>query len=501
MTRGKTRTTGTRKRWILWIVGVVLISTVVAATAKVQVDRLDREALMLAETGKAAIVLLQKLGAGVKAGDPRRILDAYDEDYEGGDDGPWQERLRAEHHGVRVFDWAVASPHGSSRQGVSSRQDAAGRFTELLAGVETLEMAKLKLAAVEEIPAPGQAVVRSVLWLRGERAGGEAFESQAKLRLWLVDRGRGFRITRHELLGGRTVTGRRQGFTDVTGESGIDFAARHNPLFDTPEWTPERFEIIRYGSAGVSAADYDGDGWYDVFFGDGAAARLYRNRGDGTFEDATAAAGLPTDLGGVNVGLFADLDNDGDRDLFLGRFTGDHRLYRNEGDGTFSDVTAGAGLGGTFTTVAAAGDADGDGLLDLYLGRYLDPRTQLPTTLFYTRNGQGNVLLRNTGGLRFEDVTAAAGVREGTILEDFGSYREVLGYAGSGWKEYGDRMVKGNSLLVNDGAGRFTDVAEAAGANPFGWYWGTAHFDYDNDGWQDVYAANGWITAESHDDL
>lgn len=583
-----------RKKTLFIAVAVILLFAVLGTAAKIKIDRVEGEALRLAETGKQVLDTLGDLGKRVKSGDPQEILAIYDESYQSPHDGLWRERLRSEHHGVRVYDWEVADP------GPTTREDVPRQYAELLRGVEHLEKAKLKLAQVEAIPGPDEAVVRSVLWMRGEREGGRAFEAQATLRLHLLDRGSGYRITRQELLRGKTVTGSRQGFVDVAEEAGLDFVVHHNPKFDTPEWHPDRFAIIRYGLAGVTATDYDGDGWDDVFFADGASARLYRNQGDGTFEDVTAAAGLPTDLGGVNVALFADLDNDGDRDLFLGVFTGENRLYRNQGDGTFEDVTDGAGLGGRFVTVAAAGDADGDGLLDLYVGRYLDPRIHLPTTLFYARNGQGNSLLRNLGDLRFEDVTEHAGVREGgltlgvtwadydddgdqdlyvandfgrnallenrgdgtfddvsqdtgtldfgygmsatwndvdndgdldlytsnvhsgqrwygqapslskylltslrqgTIYQDYGAYREVFGYAGSDWKDYGDRMVKGNSLLLNDGDGNFTDAAEDAGANPFGWYWGATFLDYDNDGWQDVYLANGWITAESHKDL
>lgn len=589
-----------RKRILIAAVILAAVLIALGAAAKLQIEQVEAEALALAETGQDAIDLLKKLGGGVKATSPEQILAVYDEDYESPQDGVWREVERYEKDGVRVYDWEVVDP------GTTTRDDVARQYAALLEGVESLELAKLKLASVEEIggadgsDGSDRAVIRSVLWLRGERDNGRAFESQATLRLHLLDRGSGFKITRQELLRGKTVTGSRQGFVDVTEEAGLDFIAHHNPKFDTPEWEPKKFAIIRYGPAGVNAVDYDGDGWDDVFFADGKSARLYRNLGDGTFEDVTAAAGLPTDLDGVNTALLSDLDNDGDRDLFLGRFTAENRLYRNEGDGTFEDVTEGAGLGGFFVTVAAAGDADGDGLLDLYLGRYLDPRTQLPTTLFYTRNGQGNSLLRNLGDLRFEDVTETAGVREGglslgvafadydldgdqdlyvandfgrnallqnqgdgtfedvseetgtldfgygmsatwgdvdndgdldiytsnvhsgqrwygqspslskylltsfrqgTIYEDFGSYREVYEYAGSNWKDYGDRVVKGNSLLLNDGTGHFTDVAEDAGANPFGWYWGATFLDYDNDGRQDLYAANGWITADSHDDL
>ena len=96
-----------------------------------------------------------------------------------------------------------------------------------------------------------------------------------------------------------------------------------------PPGIRKTFEIIKYGPAGVSAVDYDNDGWYDVFFADGAQARLYRNRGDGTFVDATLEAGLPENMQGVNVGIFADFDNDGYKDVYLGCFTDRSRLFKN----------------------------------------------------------------------------------------------------------------------------------------------------------------------------
>src|SRR5437588_348155 len=109
--------------------------------------------------------------------------------------------------------------------------------------------------------------------------------------MWMRPTEGGLKITKQALLRGETVTGDRQGFTDLTVLAGLDFRGRHNPLFDTPEWDPKTFGIVRYASAGVSAADYDNDG-----------------------------------------------------------------------------------------------------KLDLYIGRYLDPRKNLPTTLFYTRNSEGNTL-------------------------------------------------------------------------------------------------------------
>ena len=409
-----------------------------------------------------------------------------------------------------------------------------------------------------------------------------------------------WKIAWQELIHGTTVTGDRRGFVDVTEAAGLDFVARPNPLWATPEWRPAKTEFVKYGSGGVAAADYDSDGWYDIFFADGERPRLYRNRGGGLFEDATARAGLPEVMIGAHTGILADFDNDGHKDLFVGTTTGPNRIFRNRGDATFEDVTAGAGLGGEMVTVAAAADYDSDGDLDIYVGRYLDPRRSVPTTLFYARNGVGNSLLRNDGGFRFTDVTESAGVREGgltlgvawgdydgdgrpdmyitndfgrnallrnrgdgrfadvshetgtldfgygmsstfadvdndgdldiyvsnvhsgqrwyaqavtlhkymlnsmrqgTFFEDFPTYREIYRYVGADYRGYGDRMVKGNSLLINDGAGRFKDVAEAARANPFGWYWGSTVFDYDNDGRQDIYAVNGWITSKTTADL
>jgi len=583
-----------RKRAILISAPLALLMALVVY-GKVQVDRLEANGLLLAETGKDAIQLLGEVASAVKQRDLAQVLDCYDEDYRNPDEGVWVERLESEKDGVRLYRWASESPQ------VTTLDELATRLGSFLDELDHLDQSKLKLAQVEEISSPDQAVVRSVLWLRGERRGGEPFEIRARLRQWLHrDEAGRFKITRQHLLGGETVVGPGQGFTDVAAESGVDFVARRNPLFDTPEWEPKRFEILPYGSAGVSAVDYDGDGWDDLFFADGAGARLYRNRGDGTFDEVTADAGLPTDLPGINVGLFADLDNDGDRDVLLSGFTQPSRLYRNDGDGTFTDVTDRSDLGENFVVVATAGDYDNDGLLDLYLGRYLDPRIHLPTTLFYTRNGRPNSLHRNLGNLAFADVTEEAGVgdtgltlgvawadtdkdgdqdlyvandfgrnaffvnngdgtftddaegtgtldfgfgmsasfadvdndldldlyisnvhsgqrwygqapslfrylvtsvRQGTIWEDLPVYSDIRRLAGDDWRHYGDHMVKGNSLFLNAGDGTFTDVAETASANPFGWYWGSGFLDYDNDGRLDVYAANGWISGKTHEDL
>lgn len=606
-----------RKKLVLYTSPLVLILAI-ALWANHQVGRLERGANDLANAGTDAIKLLKEAAKGIETGDLNRLMAVYAEDYENLDQGTWSEALRSERDGVRVYDW-----QRGSRQ-TFHKADIGDQLRALIEPIDSLELSKFKLASVEEIQSPDALVVRSILWLRGQRNtatetaeghGREAFETQATFRMHLRKRGDDWKIHRQSLLSGETVSGQRRGFVDVAEAAGIDYFAQRNPLFATPEWEPKTFGIIKYGSAGVSTADIDDDGWYDLFFADGRSPRLYHNQGpdaDGhvSFRDITTESGLPGESPGVNVGLFVDLDNDGDKDLFLGRFMDTNRLYRNDGPGSdgvvrFTEVTAEANLGRHFVVVASATDYDNDGDLDLYLGRYLDPRKNLPTTLFYTRNGEGNSLLRNDGNFRFTDVTEEAGVaeggltlgvawadydedgdsdlyvandfgrnallrnegpdadgkirfadvseetgtldfgfgmsaswgdidndadldlyvsnvhsgqrwygqsatlyqylmtsvRQGTIREDYPLYKEIFGYAGADWKDYGDGMVKGNSLLLNDGEGNFEDVAEAAKANPFGWYWASAFFDYDNDGKQDLYAANGWISGRSYDDL
>jgi hypothetical protein len=525
---------------------------------------------------------------------------------------------------VRVYKWKPAVAK------VTTKRDVADEVERYFKSVNTVDEAKLKLDSVERIDSDRDAVIRSFLWLRGTRntsngKSKEAFETQVLFRMWLHGDGNTWKIHRQEMIRGTTVTGDRRGFTDLwdtsnfyatapdgaNSSAGIDFASHFNPNFFTPAWKPNKFEIIKYGPAGVSAIDYDNDGWYDVFFADGAQPRLYRNRGDGTFEDVTVEAGLPQNMAGVNVGIFADFDNDGYKDAYFGCFTDRSRVFKNvpidpqhPARRKFVEVTDSSGIvkkgDGDFVVVAAVADYDNDGDLDIYTGRYLDPRNHLPTTLFYTRNGEGNRLYRNDGNFHFTDVTKEAGInetgltlgvawgdydndgnidlyvandfgrdallrnngngtftdvskqanafdpgygmsatwgdidndgdldmyvsdvhsgqrwygqaatlnkylvtslRQGTIFEDFPVYKEIYEHVGTDWTTYGDRTVKGNSLYLNDGKGKFTDVSEATNTNPFGWFWGSTIFDYDNDGYQDLYASNGWITSKSTQDL
>ena len=185
-------------------------------------------------------------------------------------------------------------------------------------------------------------------------------------------------------------------FTDVTAESGVDFTSR------------PRADLLGYGQA-VAAADVDGDGDIDLFLSqeEGPCA-LYRNDGGLRFTEVAAAAGVRgADAAHAKAAAFLDFDRDGDPDLFVGTTGEGNRLLRNRGDGTFEDVTAAAGVGGgnPFTLSAVPGDCDGDGWTDLYEANA--PPVDYRGTLAPTGGPATNRLWRNNGDGTFADVAPA----------------------------------------------------------------------------------------------
>ena len=302
-------------------------------------------------------------------------------------------------------------------------------------------------------------------------------------------------------------------FTDVTEASGIRFRHENSP-------TTNKYLIETMGG-GVALFDFDGDGRLDVFFTNGAALadpmpagaeadksaprfanRLYRNRGDGTFEDVTARAGLAGARGygmGVAVG---DYDNDGFEDLYVTNY-GANILYHNRGDGTFADVTGRAGVAaGGWSTSAGFFDYDGDGRLDLFVARYVDftfagnpycgERRPGYREYCHPRSfgGVTNLLFHNDGDGTFTDVSAQAGLAK--------LVGKSLGVAFGDYDGDGriDVYVANDSvpafLLHNEGHGRFADVAltagvayNAEGAAVAGM--GADLADYDNDGRLDLF--------------
>src|SRR5580704_14821690 len=351
-------------------------------------------------------------------------------------------------------------------------------------------------------------------------------------------------------------------FNDVTAQAGIKFV--HNAGKAGKKYLPETL------GSGAAFFDADGDGWIDILLVNGkdwtprgrhTTPSLYRNNHNGTFTDITRGSGLDVEMYGIGVAV-ADFDNDGRDDIYITALEGD-RLFHNEGGGKFRDVTAASGINNaSFGTSAAWLDYDRDGKVDLFVANYvqwsvkgdlscsMDGSTKSYCTPD-TYKGTRSRLFHNLGNGRFEDVTEKAGLGDSTS-KSLGV--TVLDYNNDGWPDlfvandtqpnklyrnlgngafkeegvtagvaYGeDGVARGAmgadasdydrsglpSLLIgnfsnqmlalyhNEGSGLFVDEAPSSPVGRASLYsltFGTFFFDYDLDGYPDIFAANGHI--------
>jgi len=365
-------------------------------------------------------------------------------------------------------------------------------------------------------------------------------------------------------------------FTDITQAARIDFKDENSP-------SSNKYLVETMGG-GVALLDYDNDGRLDIFFVNGAKIddpmpdgklpdktdrkfwnRLYHQNADGTFTDVTEKAGLtgmPQNYYGMGVAV-GDYDNDGFEDIYVTNYGG-NTLYHNNGNGTFTDVTKTAGVAaGGWSASAGFFDYDNDGQLDLFVTRYVDWtfRTnrycgeRRPGYRAYCHpdnyDGVTNILYHNNGDGTFTDVSAKAGVANpngkglGVSFADYdgdgfidvfvandsvqcflyhnngnGTFAEVGLLAGVGYNEDGkafagmgadftdfdndghpDVVVTDLSnerymLFRNNGDSSFRDVTNSSGVGgatlSFSG-WSTHLFDYDNDGWKDLFVAQGHV--------
>jgi hypothetical protein len=332
-------------------------------------------------------------------------------------------------------------------------------------------------------------------------------------------------------------------FTDVTAPAGVGVAHR---------WLdPEALDQVGLVAGGVAAGDIDGDGRVDLYVvgGDAGANQLLHARPDGTFEDVAGAAGVALP-GSRGCGpILADVDGDGRLDLLVLGVAGTRpSLFRNRGDGTFADVTAGSGLDTVDrdTISAAFGDIDRDGDLDLFLTHWGTP----------AGNGSSQHLWRHDGGFHFTDVSVPDGVTAAwsgpldltftpnfadvnedgwpdlLVASDFGTSRVLLNRGDGTFRDATDPAVvtdengmgaaigdwdgdghldwfvssiwdpngtaegpwgtTGNRLYRGRGDGTFEDATDAAGVRVGYWGWGGTFADLDGDGWLDLFHVNGW---------
>jgi tetratricopeptide (TPR) repeat protein len=256
-----------------------------------------------------------------------------------------------------------------------------------------------------------------------------------------------------------------------------------------------------YGHNGVSVADIDGDGFDDLYVCQpaGLPNRLYRNRGDGTFEDITQTSGLGI-LDNTACALFADFDNDGRQDVIVVRSSGP-LLFLNQGGGRFrakpNAFQFAAPPQGTFTGAAVA-DYDRDGWLDIYFCLYIyyqgTDQYKYPSPYYDAENGPPNFMMRNNRDGTFRDVTAASGLDRNNTRYSF-----CCGWSDfnrDGWPDlYVVNDFGRKNLYRNNGDGTFTDVAAEAGVEDVGAGMSVCWFDCDNDGAEDLYIADMWTAA------
>lgn len=274
------------------------------------------------------------------------------------------------------------------------------------------------------------------------------------------------------LLGAEAGLGFR--FVDITRSAGLTF--RHNSGAFGKKYLPETL------GPGCAFIDYDNDGWQDILLVNGtewpdqkksgSTMKLYRNNRDGTFTDVTRAAGLDVEMYGLGVAV-GDYDNDGFPDLFVSGY-GQSRLFRNTGRGSFVDVTQKSGLGNRlgFSTSALWFDYDRDGLLDLFVCNYV--RWSPETDVYCSVTGKDKSyctpeayrgatcwLFRNRGDGTFEDVTAKAGLFDSTS-KSLGV--AMLDYDQDGWPDlFVANDTQPNKLYRNQRNGTFAEIAVKAG--------------------------------------
>jgi FG-GAP-like repeat len=479
-------------------------------------------------------------------------------------------------------------------QGPPASESIRSRYERLLALFATIDKAEMRIKRVywDRLSAPPLSDSRAAggstrgfpadirLIVRGLGPDGDRRTVDQHARVWLAQIHGGWALIGEEITGREMVSSTRPAFEVATAAAGID------DVHETDASPTFRLIGDTKASSGVAVADIDCDGFEDVALLSSSHLKIYRNNGNGTFTDVTVSTGLPDSFALAGTGLvFFDADNDGAPDLWVSGIYGD-RFYHNEGCGTFVDATAEAAIRSSrWSSMAAVADYDRDGFLDVYVVRMGDHEHTAPTPNWEARNGIADTLYHNNGDGTFTDVSAAAGIHEtgwglaaawgdynndgypdlyvgnefgtSTLYRNNGdgTFTNVSKESGAGdrgatmgvaWGDYNndgyldlyvsrmyansrwalfhpdfpppvpwyyswvpradidavtDQETRGSELLRNNGDGTFTDVSDQAGVRDTQWGWATQFLDYDNDGRLDIYSMNGFVSGPLLDDV